>query len=157
MGALFVFIPVFIGIVFVLVIGTILFSATKGLADLSSNNARPRETIQVRVATKRQHVSGGGEYSARTEYFATFESLFNGERQEFKVNSATYGAIADGDTGQLIRQGKRFISFVRERNVIPTPFSPAPPVLATPVRCRYCENAFEAGKTKCPTCGASVC
>jgi hypothetical protein len=73
------------------------------------------------------------------------------------VNSATYGAIADGDTGQLIRQGKRFISFVRERNVIPTPFRPAPPVLATLVRCHYCENAFEAGKTKCPACGASVC
>ncbi len=79
MGALFVFIPVFIGIVFVLVIGTILFSATKGVTEWSSNNARPRETVQVRVATKRQHVSGGGgDYSARTEYFATFESLSNG-------------------------------------------------------------------------------
>lgn len=154
MGILVILLPIFAVAVIVIAFTAILFFIIKGVSEWTSNNAKPRETIRVRVATKRQHTSGGaGDSSASTWYYATFENTSTGDRQEFKVNTTMYSGIADGDTGQLTYQGTRFINFVRERNVTP---ASQPSMLPEPqLRCSYCESPFAADQLKCPSCGAS--
>ena len=153
----FVLIPFFIGAIFLFVFGMIAFSVVKGLSTWMSNNAQPLQTRRVKVVTKRQHLSGGGgDSSASTWYYATFEDLATGDRQEFPIQSVLYSGIADGDVGQLTHQGTRFLGFERERNVSPEP-EPAPePAAAVPDRtCAYCLGTVAGNLPKCPSCGAS--
>ena len=81
---------------------------------MSANNASPVVTTMARVVTKRGEVRGGtGESSARTAYFATFETP-TGARCEFALPAREFGLIGDGDSGQLTYQGTRFKGFAHE-------------------------------------------
>jgi len=155
-------IPMLVVGVFVLVIGMMLVSILQGFTTWFSNNGQPVETRRVRIVTKRQHVSGGGgDFSASTSYYATFEDLETGDRQEFPLESELYSGIADGDLGRLTHQGTRFKGFERERHRVPEVRSgpePAPreEVSTQPDRtCAYCLGKVPANLSKCPTCGAS--
>jgi hypothetical protein len=155
MGFLFLLVPVFIGVVFLLVFGLIATAIFKGFAQWVSNNGQPVQNRRVRVATKRLHVSGGlGDSSASTWYHATFEDLETSDRQEFQINSTLYSGIADGDIGQLTHQGTRFQGFQRERTVTPHPPTPPPPDLP-PKTCDYCNGSAPGNVQKCPSCGAA--
>jgi len=100
-------------IVFLLVFGTILVVAIRGISQWTKNNSSPRIPVQARVVTKRAHTSGGmGDASASTTYFITFEFV-SGDRKEFCVPSRDYGLIAENDYGILTFQGSRFIGFER--------------------------------------------
>jgi hypothetical protein len=155
MGLLFLLVPFFIGAVFLLVFGSIAVAILRGFSQWISNNAQPVQTLRARVATKRLQVSGGsGDSSASTWYYATFENLETGDRQEFQVNGTLYSGIADGDTGRLTHQGTRFKGFERERVVTPQP-APEPPPDLPPKTCAYCAGPAPGDALKCPSCGAA--
>lgn len=105
---------VFIAVGFVLVIGAFLLALVRGTAQWSRNNAAPLETLAATVTGKRTDVGGGaGDSSASSWYHATFE-LPDGQRTELLLSSKDYAQLAEGDRGQLTRQGTRFKGFQRD-------------------------------------------
>lgn len=152
---MFALVPLFIAAVFVLVIGIFAVVAIKGIAEWTDNNAQPVLTVPARIATKRLHVSGGGQdSSASTSYHITFETLAGGLRQEFRVSATDYSGLAEDDTGELTHQGTRYKGFVRVRRpVAPPPVTAVPPVQAW--TCGYCATFVDGAERKCPSCGAT--
>lgn len=153
--AMFALIPLFIFVVFVLVVGGVVVGIVRTFMERQTNNNLPELSVSVRVATKRQHLSGGGnDGSASTSYYATFETVADGLRQEFSVNATDYSALAEGDVGQLTYQGTRFKRFIRDR----TPRPPTPTHSSEPQpewTCAYCNSRVAGTETKCPACGSS--
>lgn len=122
-GLLFTIVPVFIGLVFVLVIGSILYTIIRGLSEWSYNNAQPILDVNARVVAKRTTTEGGGGMHGdgmhnhshrriRTSHFSTFE-LDSGERLEFLLHGSNFGMLVEGDEGVLSYQGTRFNKFSR--------------------------------------------
>jgi Protein of unknown function (DUF2500) len=112
---IFEFGPIFIGVIFVLVIGIFLFAIVKGISQWSHNNKQPQLTVPADVKTKRSRVSGGAnDTSAHTTYFVTFE-VESGDRMEFQVKPQDYGLLVEGDKGHLTFQGTRYKGFERNR------------------------------------------
>jgi len=121
-GASFLFsmVPIFIGIVFVIVIGGILFSAFRYFKNASS----PRESVYAMVVAKRmdirnytnhhQHANGTMHptNSSRTFYYITLE-FENGERREYLDVKHLYGLVVEGDTGYAAIQGDWIVAFQR--------------------------------------------
>jgi NADH:ubiquinone oxidoreductase subunit 3 (subunit A) len=107
-------IPIFVGLIFVIVIGIFIFTIGKGISEYASNKSKAVETKPARVIGKRPHTWGGtGNTSAHTSYYMTFE-LENGERLEMPVKSNFYGMHVEGDVGMLTYQGTQMIGFERE-------------------------------------------
>ena len=113
---LFTIVPIFIGVVFVVVIGFIVFVAIRSYGEWSHNNRQPVLTVPARVVAKRTatsgHVSANSGGSVSTAYYATFE-LDSGERLEFSLYGKGYGLLAEGDDGFLTYQGSRYHGFER--------------------------------------------
>lgn len=110
-------VPIFIGVVFVLVIGGIIFAVVKGIGTWAWNNQQPVQTASARVVSKRTDTSGMGSNmnsggSVSTSYYVTFEQG-SGERQEFGLSGREYGLLAEGDAGALTFQGTRYKGFAR--------------------------------------------
>lgn len=149
---LFTLVPLFIAVVFVLVIGTFAVRTFQGIVRWQDNNLQPVLTVQARVATKRLQVSGGGnDTSASTWYYITFETRADGLRQEFVVSTADYSGLVEGDLGDLTYQGTRYKAFARTRQ----PANPPPPPSAPDWTCGYCRGRVPAEESKCPACGAT--
>lgn len=117
MGTMFGIMPLFIGVMFVIVIGIIIVCAVKGTAEWSSNNHSPLQTVTAVVVKKRKNVvhrnNAGMENmptSMRTSYYVTFQ-LQSGEQMEFYVTGGQYGMLAEGDRGMLTYQGTRYQGF----------------------------------------------
>ena len=102
--------------VFVIVIGTFVVMAVRGVGTWSKNNASPRLTVSAQVVTKRTRVSHHHHQDSMshtsTAYFATFQ-VESGDRMEFSVSGAEYGMLAEGDQGSLTFQGTRYLGFER--------------------------------------------
>src|SRR3954453_2952679 len=100
MGVLFLIVPAFIGIIFLLMAVQI----GRGVAEWARNNQMPVESSPARVIAKRTHTWGSGGYHprrpVRTSYFVTFE-LKSGERMEFDLYGQEYGLLGEGDEGLL--------------------------------------------------------
>jgi Protein of unknown function (DUF2500) len=113
-GGDFIFqaVPIFIGIIFVIVISFILFSAVKGVTQWSQNNQSPTLNVWAKVLGKRTAVKGGGESRAYSHYYITFE-VESGDRVELKVKDTDYGMLVEGDEGELTFQGTRYLGFER--------------------------------------------
>jgi hypothetical protein len=112
-GILFLLIPLFIGLVFVVVLGAFAVAFIRAMTRWSRNNAAPLETVPAVVVTKRGQVIGGsGDSSASTSYFATFE-IRGGERLEFGLSGQDYGQLVENDRGRLTHQGTRYKGFTR--------------------------------------------
>ncbi len=116
---MFTIIPIFITVIFVLVIGGIIVSVVKGVGTWSKNNASPRLTVSAEVVVKRTDVTHhshghGGDadfhMSSSTWYYVTFQ-VESGDRMEFSVSGPEYGMLAEGDRGKLTFQGTRYLSF----------------------------------------------
>lgn len=148
--AMFTLVPVFIGIVFVIVIGSIFLKAIRGVSEWSYNNSQPETTQDAKVVSKRMEVSGSREQSSTT-YYATFE-IQGGDRREFRMTGSDYGLLAEGDIGQVCYQGSRYVGFARSpMNEGPDEeVSKAPPEHLV---CDYCRNAIPSGSIKCASCG----
>jgi hypothetical protein len=112
---MFTGVPIFIGIIFVLVFGLIIFTIIKGISTWSNNNQQPRVNAHAKVVTKRTSVHGGGETNAHNSYFVTFE-FESGDRLELQVNGQEYGQLVEGDNGELQFQGTRYLGYTRYRN-----------------------------------------
>lgn len=107
------FASIFIGAIFLIIAGVIVFVIISGIRSGSSNNAAALLTLHSTVVAKRTEVSGGsGDSSATTRYYATFE-FDNGERTELIVGGNHYGMMVENDRGMLTYQGTRFKHFER--------------------------------------------
>lgn len=105
--------PIFIFVIFVIVIGGIIFAIIKSVGQWSSNNNSPRLTVPAQVVTKRTETWGGsGDSSARTNYYVTFQ-VESGDRMELEMSGKEYGMLAEGDIGILTFQGTRYLGFER--------------------------------------------
>ncbi len=122
---MFQIVPIFIGIIFVIVIGGILFSAFKGIGQWQKNEQSPRLSVKAIVTSKRADVSRRTNMhhhddhhhhssSVHTKYFVTFE-FESGDRSEFHVSGKEYGLLSEDDIGMLTFQGTRYLGFEREK------------------------------------------
>ena len=93
--------PLMFTVIFLIVIGTFIYTAVTGLTTWHKNNQSPRLTVPAKVVAKRQNV--------------TFE-VESGDRMEFAVRGQDYGMLVEGDEGRLSFQGTRFLDF--ERNIV---------------------------------------
>ncbi|KUP04177.1 hypothetical protein Q75_16465 [Bacillus coahuilensis p1.1.43] len=109
---MFTMVPIFIGIIFVIVIGSIIIGGAKGISEWDNNNQSPKLSTKGRVVSKRTEVRGGGETRAYNEYYITFE-VQSGDRMEFKLKGEEYGMLAEGDEGEIHFQGSRYLGFTR--------------------------------------------
>ena len=115
---MFVIVPVFVTVIFVIVIATFIVTAVRGVGEWSKNNASPRLTVDASVVTKRQHNTSHrtqhGHRHHHSYYYVTFQ-VDSGDRMELSVTGQEFGLIAEGDTGKLTFQGTRFLGFERNR------------------------------------------
>jgi hypothetical protein len=119
---IFSIVPIFIVIVFILVFGTIIISAVKGLTQWNKNNHSPILTVEANVVAKRMAVSNHTHHHGNdmamdhhytsTTYYVTFE-FQSGDRLELTIPSQEYGYLVEGDRGRLTFQGTRFQGFER--------------------------------------------
>lgn len=114
--------PLFFTVIFVVVIGGILFSIISGARQWHRNNQSPRLTVDATVVSKRTNVSHhhhaghdgmAGHTSTSTSYYATFQ-VESGDRMELHLSGREYGMLAEGDRGQLHFQGTRYLGFDRQ-------------------------------------------
>jgi hypothetical protein len=120
---MFTLVPIFIGIVFCIVIGSIIFRTASGVAEWHNNNQQPRLSKEVRVISRREEAHqrsrhhGHGvhhhHHSTYYRYYVTFEEVDRGERLQFQVGNREYDTIVEGDQGTLRHQGTRFLGFER--------------------------------------------
>ena len=103
--------PIFIGIIFIIVFGFIIFSVLSSIKQGIKNNNSPLLKVPAEVASKRIHVQGD---NSRTTYYVTFE-VQSGDRMELIVEGNEYGMLVEKDLGVLSFQGTRYISFEREK------------------------------------------
>lgn len=108
-------------VVFLLIIGTFIFTAVKGIGQWNKNNNSPRLTVPVTVVSKRtdvtHHHHGGTNahhhHHTSTTYYVTFQ-VESGDRMEFYVDGYEYGMLVEGDKGMLNFQGTRYLGFERQ-------------------------------------------
>ncbi|MCC3376474.1 DUF2500 domain-containing protein [Cohnella sp. REN36] len=111
---------VLLPILFVVVLGIILFGAARGAGEWRRNNKEPQRSVPSRIVSKRtqvrfhhHHDDGMSHHHSDTIYYATFE-VESGNRLEFKVSGKEYGQLAEGDYGHLNYQGTRYKGFERQ-------------------------------------------
>jgi len=107
-------------VVFIIVVGMIIFVIIKGIAQWGYNNKQPVLSVTARVTAKRTHTShhnhGANEHmhhSTSTSYYVTFE-VESGDRMELHVPAHEYGMLAEEDFGRLTFQGTRYLGFERQ-------------------------------------------
>ena len=114
---MFTIAPIFITVIFVLVVGGIILTVVRGIGTWSKNNASPRLTVSAEVVTKRTNVSHHHHQDSMshtsTTYYATFQ-VESGDRMEFHLSGSEYGMLAEGDMGKLRFQGTRYLGFERQ-------------------------------------------
>ena len=106
-------------IVFVLLIGTFIVTAVKGIGQWNKNNNAPRLTVPATVVAKRTNVShhhaganNHHHHHTSTSYYVTFQ-VESGDRMELHVAGREYGLLVEGDHGNLTFQGTRYLGFDR--------------------------------------------
>ena len=104
-------------LVFLVVLGMILFTVVSNLRTWSKNNASPRLTVPATVVAKRMNVSRHHTDNAMARTFTTYYVTFqveSGDRMELRLSGTEYGQLAEGDTGRLNFQGTRYLGFERK-------------------------------------------
>lgn len=118
---LFNLIPIFMGIIFIIVIGSIILNAGKGISQWKKNEDSPRLSVHAMISSKRTNVSRHTHHhddhmhshSTSTTYYVTFQ-FESGDRSEFRISGKEYGQLAEGDLGTLTFQGTRYLGFERD-------------------------------------------
>jgi hypothetical protein len=117
-GILFTIVPIFIGIVFIVVIGSLIFRGVR----YAQNASAPRESVHARVVAKRMDVRNNARHheghSSRTYYYITLE-FDNGTRKEFLDVKNLFGLVVEGDAGYAATKGDWIVDFEREGAYIP--------------------------------------
>ncbi|QVY62062.1 DUF2500 domain-containing protein [Cytobacillus gottheilii] len=119
---IFQIVPIIIGIIFVIVIGGILFNIFNGIGQWRKNEQSPRLSVPAVVKSKRTDVSRHANHhdhhhhvSSSTRYYVTFE-FESGDRSELHLSGKEYGLLSEGDSGVLDFQGTRYLGFERNRS-----------------------------------------
>lgn len=107
-------------VVFIIVIGTFVMTAVKGLTEWNNNNNSPRLSVNATVVSKRadvsyhrhHHANGHNHTTRSTTYYVTFQ-VDSMDRMELKVSGNEYGMLVEGDCGVLTFQGTRYLGFER--------------------------------------------
>ncbi len=112
-------------LVFLFVLGMILFTVVSNLRTWRKNNESPRLTVPATVVAKRMNVShhrtanagdmtGAHGYTSTstTTYYVTFQ-VESGDRMELRLSGTEYGQLVEGDTGKLSFQGTRYLGLER--------------------------------------------
>lgn len=107
-------------LVFILVTGTFIVIAVKGISQWNKNNHSPKLTVPATIVAKRTNVSrhhhgGAGNHHhhhTSTTYYVTFQ-VESGDRMELHVAGHEYGLLVEGDKGNLTFQGTRYLGFER--------------------------------------------
>ncbi|WP_455675104.1 DUF2500 domain-containing protein [Pradoshia sp.] len=100
-------IPIFIALIFIIVISLFLFAIISGIIQWKRNNDQAKLSVIAKVVTKRTDTR-----SESTWYYATFE-VESGDRMEFSLSGKEFGYLAEGDIGTLQFQGTRYLGFER--------------------------------------------
>ena len=111
--------PLFFIVIFVLVIGTFIATAVRGVSTWNKNNQSPVLTVDAVVVAKREQFSHHHHdtgYHTYTYYFVTFQ-VQSGDRIELEMEGTDYGMLCEGDRGQLTFQGTRYKGFARRVGV----------------------------------------
>ena len=119
------FFSILFPLVFLVVLGMILFTVVSNLRTWGKNNASPRLTVPATVVAKRTNVSRHHTFfffdmscsecytsTSATTYYVTFQ-VESGDRMEFEVDGSDYGLLVQGDIGKLSFQGTRYLGFER--------------------------------------------
>lgn len=112
--------PIIFLIIFILVIGFIIFVIATGAKQSYRNNQSPILTVEATVVSKRTdvtHHNNGttndmSSMSSSTWYYVTFQ-VESGDRMELPVSGLDFGMLAEGDVGRLTFQGTRYKGFER--------------------------------------------
>ena len=107
-------------LVFVLVIGTFIVTAVRGISQWNKNNNSPRLTVPALVVAKRTNVTrhhhggtnGHHHHHTSTTYYVTFQ-VESGDRMELHMTGNEYGMLVEGDQGNLSFQGTSYLGFER--------------------------------------------
>jgi len=119
----FEFVPIFISLIFVIILCGLVYTVISGLAEWVRNNGLPIKEEAACIVAKRSDVRGGMSHlhshlhshrRTSTYYFVTFE-LDSGERVEFGVPGTEYGLLVEGDEGMRTYQGTRYHGFHRRK------------------------------------------
>jgi len=121
---MFTLIPIFVAIIFVVILTSIIVNAVKGGIQWNKNNHSPQLSVEAKVVAKRMAVSHHAHHHGddmamhhsaySSTYYATFE-VQSGDRMEFRVPDREYGLLVEGDIGTLSFQGTRYLGFERSR------------------------------------------
>ena len=122
---MFTLVPIFIGVIFVIMLVSIISGLSRNAKRERKNDQSPRVTADAKVVSKRMQVGERGSRRMRTngmmedgysysysDYFVTFE-FESGDRLELPVDGSDYGLLVEGDTGKLSFQGTRYLGFQR--------------------------------------------
>ena len=104
-------------LVFLVVLGMILFTIVGNLRTWGKNNASPRLTVPAAVVAKRTNVSRHHTDNTMSHTFTTYYVTFqveSGDRMELRLSGTEYGQLVEGDTGTLSFQGTRYLGFERK-------------------------------------------
>lgn len=117
---MFTLFPIMFFIVFIIVIGGIIFSIGRGVTTWHKNNNSPRLVVNAIVSDKHEDVSyhhynnnGMHHRTSSTDYYVTF-TVEGGERLVLEVNRHEYGYLVVNDEGKLTFQGTRYLGFERK-------------------------------------------
>lgn len=106
--------PLFIAVVFIIVICGFIFTIGSSIKQRNKNNNSPKLSVPVQIVAKRSNTRGGsGDRSASTSYYVTFQ-VESGDRMELQLSGQEYGMLAEDDLGILTFQGTRFLNFERK-------------------------------------------
>lgn len=106
----FSIIPIWVIMMLMIVSGLFLWRFASLLLEILRNNKAFQEVHLAEIVGKRMAV--WRSENSHTYYYLTFE-LENGERREFRVKSTIYALAVEGDRGELVFQGSRFLAFTR--------------------------------------------
>lgn len=116
---LFVVGPIFIGVIFILMVGTFIVALISNATQWKKNNDSPVLTVEAMVVAKRSDVhhhmndlNDSMHHASSTTYYVTFE-FESGDRMELKVQGTEYGMLIEQDRGKLTFQGTRYLEFRR--------------------------------------------
>ena len=103
-------------ILFLVVLGMILYTIIGNISTWNKNNHSPRLTVPATVVAKRTDVSRHHADNTMAHTFTTYYVTFqveSGDRMELTVSGSDYGMLVEGDIGKLSFQGNRYLGFER--------------------------------------------
>lgn len=121
-GFMFGIFPILFFLIFLLILGIIIYSLSQRVKQNHRNNNSPVLTVEAVVTSKRTDVSGHRHnyaadnsmrhYTSSTWYYAAFQ-VESGDRIELEISGTEFGLLAEGDKGKLTFQGTRYLGFAR--------------------------------------------